>query len=540
MGNKKLDCVYTVRMIAIVLATLICILCNCTAYAADDDSNLIDICEILTRSNMRSSPSQNGRWVATIPEGAYVLIVDEGESGFYHVEYGEYEGYVYAGCISAASQHRIDDYTGQFEGYIPTRNLANSVYSVASSNVDSESGGSGRQSWSDRTIGDDQGTTQQTTNIIDEYVEASTSPERQIFIPDTAAQYAMDHPNANATSTSGMGLGLTTFVSSSSNITDNVEAQPQVEIYTAKAEVLADVVLRTLPAVDSAKISTISKDTRVNVIDEGENGFIHVSVNGSDGYIYSRCLDLSDVDFDRLSGIMDIVVADQTPGNGASSSSARSRTLASSVFTLVGVTASETREISNQVATGTANQAIDTVDRDENVAHEIRTSVNMRSLPNSESEWLATIPTGSDVDIIGQSNDGYTLVQYNGIRGYVLESCIGDVVDSIDISMLGSDPVLFNITAYCSCQLCCGSYSPEVRGGEAHTATGTVPQEGRTIAVDPGVIPYGTQIYIEGMGTYTAEDCGGSINGNHIDIYFETHEAAIAFGSRRLYVSIVQ
>ena len=42
--------------------------------------------------------------------------------------------------------------------------------------------------------------------------------------------------------------------------------------------------------------------------------------------------------------------------------------------------------------------------------------------------------------------------------------------------------------------------------------------EGQTIAVDPRVIPYGTKVIIGGH-IFTAEDCGGAIQGNHIDIY---------------------
>ena len=98
--------------------------------------------------------------------------------------------------------------------------------------------------------------------------------------------------------------------------------------------------------------------------------------------------------------------------------------------------------------------------------------------------------------------------------------------------------MLFTVTSYCSCRICCGAYSPEVTGRPAHTATGTEPQEGRTIAVDPSVIPYGSHVVIEGFGTYIAEDCGGGVKGNHIDMYFENHEDAIKFGRRQLYVTI--
>ncbi len=53
---------------------------------------------------------------------------------------------------------------------------------------------------------------------------------------------------------------------------------------------------------------------------------------------------------------------------------------------------------------------------------------------------------------------------------------------------------------------------------ELRTATGTTATAGRTIAVDPKVIPYGTKVYIEGYGYRIAEDCGG-FRGTHIDIF---------------------
>ena len=82
---------------------------------------------------------------------------------------------------------------------------------------------------------------------------------------------------------------------------------------------------------------------------------------------------------------------------------------------------------------------------------------------------------------------------------------------------------LFTITAYCGCEKCCGKT-------DRITATGTCAVEGVTIAVDPTVIPYGSLVDIEGIGTFVAEDCGGAIKGNKIDIYFERHEDALKFG----------
>jgi 3D (Asp-Asp-Asp) domain-containing protein len=82
---------------------------------------------------------------------------------------------------------------------------------------------------------------------------------------------------------------------------------------------------------------------------------------------------------------------------------------------------------------------------------------------------------------------------------------------------------LFTITAYCGCEKCCGKT-------DRITTTGTCAVEGVTIAVDPTVIPYGSLVDIEGIGTFVAEDCGGAIKGNKIDIYFERHEDALRFG----------
>lgn len=52
------------------------------------------------------------------------------------------------------------------------------------------------------------------------------------------------------------------------------------------------------------------------------------------------------------------------------------------------------------------------------------------------------------------------------------------------------------------------------------TSTGAIAQEGKTIAVDPSIIPYGSIVLING-NEYTAEDCGGAIEGNKIDIFSE-------------------
>ena len=67
------------------------------------------------------------------------------------------------------------------------------------------------------------------------------------------------------------------------------------------------------------------------------------------------------------------------------------------------------------------------------------------------------------------------------------------------------------------------------------TASGSKVQEGRTIAVDPKVIPIGWWVYIEGIGLRRAEDTGGAIKGNKIDVYYESESYAKKFGRKKGY-----
>ena len=86
----------------------------------------------------------------------------------------------------------------------------------------------------------------------------------------------------------------------------------------------------------------------------------------------------------------------------------------------------------------------------------------------------------------------------------------------------------FKLTAYCSCEKCCGSWAFDRPDGVVYGASGNELKSGYSIAVDPSVIPYGTEVVINGV-TYRADDCGGAIKGNRIDVYFDTHEEALEF-----------
>ncbi len=88
-----------------------------------------------------------------------------------------------------------------------------------------------------------------------------------------------------------------------------------------------------------------------------------------------------------------------------------------------------------------------------------------------------------------------------------------------------------------SAQFLTTAYNHTDAGCDMTTATGTTVRLG-TVAVDPTVVPYGTRMFIvsnDGKYVYgiaTAEDCGGGVKGNHIDLYYPTTDECWQYGRR--------
>ncbi len=80
----------------------------------------------------------------------------------------------------------------------------------------------------------------------------------------------------------------------------------------------------------------------------------------------------------------------------------------------------------------------------------------------------------------------------------------------------------FRISHYCPCVACNGSSS--------HTASGAPLTPWTTAAVDPSVIALGSSFRIEGYGTFQAQDTGGAIQGNRIDVCVGSHSEAMSLG----------
>ena len=90
----------------------------------------------------------------------------------------------------------------------------------------------------------------------------------------------------------------------------------------------------------------------------------------------------------------------------------------------------------------------------------------------------------------------------------------------------------FKLTYYCSCEECSGGWGTQ-------TATGNHCEQGRTVAVDPSVISYGTRILIDD-NVYVAEDCGSGVIGDHIDIYVEDHDLVEKLGVKNKKIWLIK
>lgn len=92
----------------------------------------------------------------------------------------------------------------------------------------------------------------------------------------------------------------------------------------------------------------------------------------------------------------------------------------------------------------------------------------------------------------------------------------------------------FTITHYCH-----ENYPHICNDGDpTQTASGAIATVGRTVGIDPRVIPYGTRLLIDGH-EYVAEDTGGGIGGNHIDILVEYHQEALDLGKHKADVYMI-
>lgn len=164
----------------------------------------------------------------------------------------------------------------------------------------------------------------------------------------------------------------------------------------------------------------------------------------------------------------------------------------------------------------------------------VTTRLNMRTLPNVESEVKEVLKVNAKVKVVAEYNDWSRIVVENDNdvveEYYVWNKYLSD--KKVEIKSKTSNTSYtsydgsggeylgnFKLTAYCNCSSCCGKWA----GGA--TASGVMPTQGRTVAM--GGISFGTKLLING-NVYTVEDRGTPYG--HVDIYFNSHSDACNFG----------
>lgn len=152
----------------------------------------------------------------------------------------------------------------------------------------------------------------------------------------------------------------------------------------------------------------------------------------------------------------------------------------------------------------------------------------LRSEAGHQSDEIGVAHSWAPLAVIGAAKKDYLPVRdlSDSRRGWVRAADVGPVdpalaggahVPPIGQPIAWSGPAL--VTMYTCVEL----------GGCGPTASGIWPEPG-LVAVDPAVIPLGSTVWIQGLGTFLAADTGSLVRGAHLDVFGWSYQDAIAWG----------
>lgn len=97
--------------------------------------------------------------------------------------------------------------------------------------------------------------------------------------------------------------------------------------------------------------------------------------------------------------------------------------------------------------------------------------------------------------------------------------------------------VFFEVTAYCACTRCCGPNAVGLTASGKHVSY----NDGRFVAADTSVLPFGTKLVVPGYAETPVEviDRGGAIKGNRLDVFYPSHDEALQWGRRWVAVTVL-
>ena len=154
--------------------------------------------------------------------------------------------------------------------------------------------------------------------------------------------------------------------------------------------------------------------------------------------------------------------------------------------------------------------------------------LNVRKGPSIKYIKMGSLYKNKNVKILDESN-GWYKVNLNGNKGWVSKKYVKEYENTTSNNIEDKTTRTINVvaTAYTS------------YNSNSLTSTGQKPSWG-TIAVDPKVIPYGTKVYIPEFGkTFIANDTGGAIKGNKIDIFMNSKKECYNWGRRSIKIQIL-
>ena len=150
-------------------------------------------------------------------------------------------------------------------------------------------------------------------------------------------------------------------------------------------------------------------------------------------------------------------------------------------------------------------------------------TAHVRKGASTKYKSIGKLKKGQKVKVLASTSKWYKIQYTNKKTGWSHKSNLKKVTTS---SSSSSVKKTLKVKAY--------AYT-----GGGYTATGTKARYG-TLAVDPKVIPYGTKVYIKELDkVFTAEDCGGAIKGNKIDIFMGSETDAYSWGRRTIDIYIL-
>lgn len=158
--------------------------------------------------------------------------------------------------------------------------------------------------------------------------------------------------------------------------------------------------------------------------------------------------------------------------------------------------------------------------------------LNVRSGPSVKDKVIGSLIINNSVTILSTSNGWYKVKLSNNKTGWASSKYIyrensnNSNINNTHGNTLGSIKCKINVvsTAYT---------------GYSTTSTGQKPMWG-TIAVDPKVIPYGTKVYIPQFNKiFVANNTGGAIKGNKIDIFMNTKKECYNWGRKNIEIHVL-